>query len=86
MEYYNEHEFQAYIKSYKKQITDLWKTSYLPTEQGSVTPVDETQDDLFAHVFKKCKIVCLDELDSYLKDDLSDPYNTHVLMWWKVNI
>jgi len=86
MEYYNEHGFQAYIKLYKKQITDLWKTSYLPTEQGSVTPVDETRDDLFAHVFKKRKIVRLDELDFYLKDDLSDPFNTHVLMWWKVNI
>src|SRR5439155_17032259 len=60
MEYYYEHGFQAYIKSYKTQITDLWKLSYLPTEQGIVTPMDKTQDNLFAHVFKKRKIVRLD--------------------------
>jgi len=87
MEYYHEHGFQAYIKSYKTQITDLWKLSYLPTEQGIVTPVDETRDDLFAHVFKKRKIVRLDELDSYLKDPAADPYkNLAPLPWWKVSI
>jgi len=87
MVYYNEHGFQPYVRSYQKIITDLWKTSYLPTDQETVTPVNEMRDDLVAHVFKKRKIVCRDELDSYLKDPPADPYKTHeILTSWKVSI
>lgn len=87
MEYYNEHGFQPYIRSYKKQLTDLWETSYRPTEQETVVSAVVKRDNLIAqHVFKKRKIVRSDELVSYLKDDPADPFNTHVLTWWKVNI
>lgn len=87
MIYYNEHGFQPYIKSYQKIITNLWKTSYLPTNQEIVMPINEMRDDLVAHVFKKRKIVRQDELDSYLRDLPADPYKTHdILTWWKVNI
>jgi hypothetical protein len=86
MIYYNEHGFQSYIELYKKQITDLWKACYLPTNQEIVAPVDELQDDLVAYVFKKRKIINQDELESYLKDPPADPYKIkEILTWWKVN-
>lgn len=86
MIYYNEHGFQSYIKLYKKQITDLWRTSYLPINQEIITSTDEIQDDLITYVFKKRKIINQDELETYLKDPPADPYKTReILTWWKVN-
>ena len=87
MVYYSEHGFEDYVRLYKDQITNLWKSSYLSTSRAVETPVDETQDDLVAHIFKKRKIVQRDELDAYLKDSPADPYKTRdILTWWKVNI
>ena len=76
MVYYNEHGFEGYITTYKDQITKLWKSSYLPTNQPIEPSVSEMQDDLIAHIFKKRKIIQQDELDSYLKDPPADPYKT----------
>jgi len=87
MAYYEEHGFEDYMETYKNQITNSWKSSYLPTDQAIETNVDETRDDLVSYIFKKRKIVKQDELDSYLKESPADPYKTrNILTWWKVNI
>ena len=87
MVYYSEYGFEDYIRLYKDQIMNLWKSSYLPMSQAVKTLVDETQDDLVAYIFKKYKIVQRDELDAYIKDLLANSYKTHdILTWWKISI
>ena len=87
MVYYEENGFNDYIETYKQQIDHLWKSDYLPTDQGNIIQIDAQCDNFTAHVFKKRKLIQHDELDIYLKDPPIDPFKTHnVLAWWKVDI
>src|SRR2546421_12950737 len=64
----NFYRFENYITAYKDQITKLWKSFYLLTNQPIEFSVNKIQNDLVTHIFKKHKIIQQDRLDSYLKD------------------
>lgn len=85
LQYYKDNNWEeSFIQEAKRQITELWKSSYkindnLESEEFS----DNTDDDLFNHIFKKQRIEEKDELNTYLNEKIVSS-KTDILVWWKV--
>ncbi|CAG8793074.1 24369_t:CDS:2, partial [Dentiscutata erythropus] len=80
--YYEENGFKKeYIKIYKNQIQELWKSKYQPTETSIAKDIS---DENVPHIFKKQKTIYTDELDIYLRNPTVNPYKfSDILLWWK---
>lgn len=82
--YYKENNIDnKYIKVYKQTITDLWNEKYKPTGNKEINEPSPKLNALSVHIFKKRKILYIDELSSYLKEPPSN-HDIDVLMYWKV--
>ena len=84
MQYYKESGWEeAMIEETKKQVIDLWKSTYKMNNTIEELS-DKDDDELFGHIFKKRKIE-KDELDMYLEEKVTSS-KTDILAWWKVSI
>lgn len=85
LKYYKDNNWEeSMIQEAKRQVTELWKSSYkknntLESEECS----DDTNDDLFSHIFKKQRTEEKDELNTYLNESTVSS-KTDILVWWKV--
>ncbi|CAB4475133.1 unnamed protein product [Rhizophagus irregularis] len=85
LQYYKDNMWEeSFIQEARKQVTNLWETTYKPNISENVEPSDDADDDLFGHIFKKRKIEEKDELSIYLNEGVT-PGKTDILMWWKVH-
>ncbi|CAB5136895.1 unnamed protein product [Rhizophagus irregularis] len=75
---------ESFIQEARKQVTNLWETTYKPNISENVEPSDDADDELFGHIFKKRKIEEKDELSIYLNEGVA-PGKTDILMWWKLH-
>ncbi|GBC53601.2 ribonuclease H-like protein [Rhizophagus irregularis DAOM 181602=DAOM 197198] len=85
LQYYKDNMWEeSFIQEARKQVTNLWKTTYKPNISENVEPSDNADDELFGHIFKKRKIEEKDELSIYLNEGVA-PGKTDILMWWKLH-
>ncbi|CAB4446492.1 unnamed protein product [Rhizophagus irregularis] len=70
---------ESFIQEARKQVTNLWETTYKPNISENVEPSDDADDELFGHIFKKRKIEEKDELSIYLNEGVA-PGKTDILM------
>ena len=83
LQYFKEHNWEEkFIKSSKKQVTELWNTTY-KVNSTEAEDTSDVEDDLFGHLFKKRKLDKKDELNAYLNEKVL-PEKTDILAWWKV--
>jgi len=81
--YYRDHHWErVWIDAATDQITTLYRTRYAPPPEN-VEPEPEETDNFKAHVFKRGRVVKVDELTAYLNSGCATP-RTNVLQWWKV--
>lgn len=86
MQYYIDNEFEEdYIKTYKKQITELWTTTYKSTVNENNNQSNINQNALTAHMFKKRKTIYDDQLEGYLGEKPVN-FDINVLDYWKVKL
>ncbi|GBC14125.2 ribonuclease H-like protein [Rhizophagus irregularis DAOM 181602=DAOM 197198] len=85
LQYYKDNMWEeSFIQETRKQVTNLWETTYKPNISENVEPSDDADDELFGHIFKKRKIEEKDELSIYLNEGVA-PGKTDILMWWKLH-
>jgi hypothetical protein len=86
LQYYKDNNWEeSFIQNAKKQITDLWNSTYktntFTSEEFAENNNDD--DDLFSHIFKKQKTGEKDELSNYFNEGVVTN-KTDILLWWKV--
>ena len=74
---------ESFIQEAKRQVTNLWETTYKSNITENVELSDDADDDFFGHIFKKQKIEKKDKLSVYLKEGIAHG-KTDILAWWKV--
>ncbi|EXX56618.1 hypothetical protein RirG_214550 [Rhizophagus irregularis DAOM 197198w] len=80
IQYYKDNMWEeSFIQEARKQVTNLWETTYKPNISENVEPSDDADDELFGHNFKKRKIEEKDELSIYLNEGVA-PGKTDILM------
>lgn len=85
LQYYKDNKWEdSFVEDAKKQVTDLWETTYKPTNTEVREFDNDVNDDLFGHIFKKRKIEETDELNTYLNEGVVSG-KTDILAWWKVD-
>ncbi|CAB4485121.1 unnamed protein product [Rhizophagus irregularis] len=81
LQYYKDNMWEeSFIQEARKQVTNLWETTYKLNISENVEPSDDADDELFGHIFKKQKIEEKDELSIYLNEGVA-PSKTDILMW-----
>ena len=55
LQYYKDHSWEEkYIRNAKKQVTELWNSTYKSnTTEALEASADDIDNDLFGHIFKK---------------------------------
>ena len=84
LQYYKDHSWEEkYIQNAKKQVTELWNSTYKSnTTEALEASADDIDNDLFGYIFKKQKLD-KDELNAYLNKRVVLE-KTDILTWWKV--
>lgn len=86
LQYYRDNNWEeSFIQNAKKQVIDLWNSTYKTNTSisGEFDENDDNDNDLFNHIFKKQKIGEKDELNNYLNEGVVTN-KTDILSWWKV--
>ena len=85
MEYYKDNDFEDYyIDEYKRQITRLWEEKYKEIQDQKISnQLINISSPLANHMFKKRKLVNVDELNVYLNSSPASFY-VDILAFWKV--
>lgn len=78
---------QSWINAAKETIKNIYDICYAPDNLASenLREIDEGEDEISNHLFKKRRTVNKHELQSYLSSELADPA-VNVLEWWKVSL
>ena len=72
-----------YIDKAKELVSKVYRSHYAPINNVNQN-VDEEEDDLIAHIYKKRHTVRQDEFELYL-DAPRAPRKADPLQWWKVS-
>jgi hypothetical protein len=84
LQYYKDNNWEeSFIREVKRQVTELWISTYKVNTEVVEESLDNENDDLYSHIFKKQKLEKKDELSSYLCEEVV-PSKTDILAWWKV--
>ena len=85
LEYYEAHDWdKAWIKVAKDIALEAYK-SYAPLPEEMSEPTAMPEDRLMAHMFKKCRVIRKNEMDTYISA-ISAHHLADVLEWWKVSV
>ena len=80
LQYYKDHGWkEKFIRNAKKQVTELWDSTYKANTTEAEAEADDIDNDLFGHIFKKRKLD-KDELNAYLNERVV-PGKTDILAW-----
>ena len=84
LQYYKDNNWEeSFIQKVKRQITELWISTYKVNTEVFEENLNNEEDDLYSHIFKKQKLERKDELNSYLHEKVVSS-KTDILAWWKV--
>ena len=84
LQYYKDNHWEeSFVLEVKRQIKELWTSTYKINIEEFEEVIDNEKDDLFNHIFKKQKLEKKDELNSYLNEEVVSS-KTDILAWWKV--
>ena len=64
--------------------TTISYETYAPRQTEADTRVEEEEDDIKLHLFKKHRVGHKNDLETYLAAELADPDND-VVRWWMVD-
>ena len=79
-QYYKDHHWEdKFIRSARKQVTDLWNSSYKVYTIEVEESANDIDIDLFEYIFKKQKVE-KNELSIYLDEKIL-PEKTNILAW-----
>jgi hypothetical protein len=83
LQYYKDQCWEdKFIQNARRQMTDLWNSTYKMNITEAEESSDDVDNDLFGHIFKKQKLD-KDELNIYLNERVVLG-KTDILVWWKV--
>ena len=82
--YYEEHDWEKeYIDKAKETVSRIYHSQYAPMDNLH-QEIDDDDNDLIAHIYKKRQIEGQSEFELYLKVPCA-PQKADVLQWWKVS-